>query len=467
MDCARPWRRARLARFLGSRRSTALATALATALVVGLSVVGACSERAERQPAATQPVSPPEPTTAAAERAVFALAYQPTSDQGGPDGPVVRAQAAVRAKPDQAAGYVALAKAFLQRMRETGDLELMAYAKDAVNGALAIESDHREARQVQVMVLFDGHRFAEAAASARGLLKDDPDDATAHILLSDALLEMGDYEGSVAALQEAMDRYPDLRVHARTAYLRWLHGDVEGARESYGDAMDYGRRQSEPLAWCHVEMGVVDWHAGRLDRADAAATRALGLVPDYLPALTLQARLAAARGQWQPAIANLERVVARRPNAEELLLLAEWHQRAQQPQPSQEYLARAEKLAKHDPVTVALHYARHRMHKDKALALAERAAAQRPTVYAHAAHALALARAGRVDQALAASDKALALETPDARLYWQRAVIQAVAGRLDEAARTRARALALNAAADPVLAAELEDALKAAPVPEK
>lgn len=354
---------------------------------------------------------------------------------------------------------MALTEAFLVRKRETGDPVYMGYAKDAMIAARSLAPQDAQVRTADIMFLLDAHRFADAAHEARQVAAEDPRDATGHLLLSDALLELGDYEGAVAALEHAMERAPDLRSYSRAAYLRWLHNDVEGALEMAEDAIKAGSRTPEPVAWCHADLGVMLWHKGDLAGAERAAERALALVPGYAPALSLQARVRAAQGRVDEAIMLLRDVVARMPTAEELLQLGELLAGQGQTEQAAEALARAEKLAEHDPLPLALYYARHAIQAERALALAGKAAAERGTIYTHDALALALLRSGRIADAAGAMARALTLETPDARLYLHRGLIELAQGQRDAARASLDRANALSPHADPRLAGELAQKL--------
>ena len=216
-----------------------------------------------------------------------------------------------------------------------------------------------------------------------------------------------------------------------------------------------GPRSREPAAWCYVEVGEMLRRRGDYTRAAAAARRALALVDGYLPARALEARLHAARGERDQAIAEMEAVAARSQSAEHLLALADLYESAGRGADAAEKLAEAEKLAGHDPLPVAAYLARRRADPARALALAERAVADRPSVFASAVHALALVHAGRVEEGRAEAARALRLGTPAAELYLAKAAADSAAGDRAAARAALAQAKALEPAADPVLVAEL------------
>ncbi len=384
--------------------------------------------------------------------ATFALAYPARAE----DGDIRRAQDAVRAAPDQASAYARLARAFLARRRETGDARLNGYAQDALLAAQARDPRDPEVLAVAILDLHDRHRFQDARAAARELVRAAPADATGHLLEGDAALELGDYQGAEAAFQRALDLSLDLRTYSRGSYLRWLHGDVDGALELMDMAIGAaGRKSREPAAWCWVEAGEMLRRRGEYRRAAAAAERALALIDGYLPARALRARVQAALGERERAIAEMEQVAAATGAAEHLLALADLYQAAGRGGAAAGKLAEAEKLASHDPLPVAAYLARRGAEPARALALAERAEAERPSVFASAVHALALARAGRAAEARAAAARGLRLGTPAAELYLAKAAADSAAGDRAAAAAALAKATALEPAADPLLVAEL------------
>ena len=417
-----------------------LAGLLLALLSVGCGRRGGATSSSGAAPAAQGPTA-----------ATFALAYAPAAGEAD----IRRAQDAVRAAPDQASSYARLARAFLIRRRESGDARLAGYAQDALLAAQARDPRDPEVMTVAILDLHDRHQFKAARLAAADLVRVAPDDATGHLLEGDAALELGDYAGAEGAFQRALDRALDLRTYSRGGYLRWLHGDVDGALELMDLAIGAAGRSREPAAWCWVEVGEMLRRRGDTRRAIAAAERALLLVDGYLPARALRARVRGALGEGAAAIAEMEAVAAATGSAEHLLVLADLYEAAGRTEAAAEKLAEAEKLAAHDPLPIAAWLARRGAEPARALALAGRAEAERPSVFASAVHALALARAGRTGEARAAAERAARLGTPAAEIHLARAVVELGAGDRKAAAAALARATALEPQADPLLVAEL------------
>ena len=429
-------------------RTSSLAVLFLTA-----AVSTACSHRSAGDPSPAQEQRGPSLPSAE-----FALGYEAGEEAGELE--IARAQQRLRDKPGQAGDYARLAQAFVQRERETADSTYAAYAEDALMAAEARDPRDPEVMIASILRLHQQHRFAPARDAARRLIAAAPDRSIGFLLLGDALLELGDYGGATDAYQSALDMQPDLRSYSRGAYIRWLHGDVDGALELMEQAMQAaGPGGREPLAWCYVEAGDMLRRRGKYQAAASAAERALELTPGYLPARALRARVRGRLGQRDQAIAELADVVAVRPNAEQLLLLAELLGQAGRTAEAAARVAEAEKLAAHDPLSLAVYYARHGHAIGRALDLAEQAVRERPSIFALDARALALLRAGRVAEARAAMALALRLDTPSAELHIHRALIELAAGDRQAAAASLSRARAIEPDADGVLVAELERGL--------
>ncbi|MEM6293547.1 MAG: tetratricopeptide repeat protein, partial [Myxococcota bacterium] len=373
---------------------------------------------------------------------------------------IARAQEQLRADPDDLAAHVTLATAFLREARRSGDAAHRAYARDVVEAGLAKAPDAPRLRLLSVMLLLDAHRFEAVIDAGRALAAVMPHDPTPHLLVGDAATELGRYGDAEAAYEAAINLRPDLRSYNRVGYLRWLYGDFDGAVAALELALDSGSaREPESMAWCFTDLGAMHLRRGNTTPALAAAERALGLVPDYAPALTLRGRALAKSGALDDALAALSAAVDAQPSAEGLLILADVQRAAgQDATPTVE---QARRLADHDPRPLAHYLARHGEASSRALSLAERELAARKNIWAWDTLALAAARTGNHQRAREAMNAALALGTVDAELTLHDAFVHAQAGELSEARRSFDAAVALDATVDPVLANALRARLGA------
>jgi tetratricopeptide (TPR) repeat protein len=422
-----------------------------------LACLAACDTPRAPATSASAPVTAADPVAApvtAAADAALALAYIPA--EGEAEAAIAAAQDRVRARPDDVAAYDELALRMLRRARETSDESYRRYAEDALRAALRRDASNPETLMVAAMIQQDQHRFRDALATARQYIGVRPDDPTGHLLAGDALLELGEYDPAIDSYQAAMNLRPDLRSYNRAAHMRWLMGDVDGAREVMALALDAGSmRDPESRAWCFVDLGEIDLRRGEAELALRATGAALQLVPEYRPALVLQARALHRLGRVDEAIELQRAALARKSAAEDLLRQAEWLAGAGRHDESSVLREEGLALADAEPRAVAMYLARTRSEPERALQLAEAELSARQNIAAHDTHALALLRLGRIDAARAAIDRAMVWKTADAELHLHAGLVAAAAGDLTRARAARAQALALDAGVDPLLMAEL------------
>jgi tetratricopeptide (TPR) repeat protein len=433
-------------------------TSRPTLVLVCALLAAACGDAAAPAPSSTV-----APVAVAATNAgpVAALAYTPDDSATGQR--IAAAQATLRQHPDAVEAHVDLAMLLMRRQRETSDAVLMRYAEDVLASARALAPDDAEVTLMTAMAMQDGHRFRQAAQLASDVIAADPANATAHLLLGDARLELGEYEAAMDSVQAALNLHPDLRSYNRAAHLRWLVGDFDSALAIMELALDSGSsRDPEASAWCLVDLGAMFLQRGDAARALASSERALQLVPGYVPGLVLQARALARSDRMPEAIAAMQQAMERRPSVEDLLRLAEWHEHEGDEAAAAEQRAQADRLAEDDPRPMALDLARRGLEPERAITLARKELKARRNIAGHDALAVALARAGQHEEALTSMQAALALGTADANLHLHAALVHALAGRVADARTAFDRAQAIDGQADPRLAAELRGRLGAA-----
>lgn len=436
------------------------------ALLGAVLLAGGC--RSEGPPAAPPPDSPPE-RRAAVERpgaaasgapapaADGALALRAPTDQLPLAAEIRARQSAVKARPDQAAGWVELGRAWLRAARLAQNEALFSRVEAAARRAMALDPGQRQARHLLGLVLRQQHRFADLRTLAEELARTQPDDDLAWGLLADAALALGDLRAVERALDRMLDVRPALPSFSRAAWLRWLHNDVDGALSMWNEAARAGgQNDPEPLAWCLSEAGDVEWHRGRLDAAERLYAAALQRVPTYAGALLGLGRVALARGQAPAAVKSIAAAYAARPSE----IAAEWHAMALRAagdtaaaEAIEQKLAAAS--AFDDARSIALYLAHRKLKPQVAVERARADFAERQDLYAHDALGWALFRAGDLEAAEPHLSQATRLDTPDAMLHAHRGLLALARGQTAVARRHLDRAWALNRHAHPVLMAEV------------
>jgi tetratricopeptide (TPR) repeat protein len=376
-------------------------------------------------------------------------------------------QAHLRRAPRSPEAWMDLGEAWVRKARLDADPGLYHGAEDAARAALALGPESPRALLLRGLVLVEGHRFEEARVLAEALLAREPGLAAAHGLLSDALLELGRYEEAAAAAQRMMDLKPNLPSYVRAAHLLWLVGDAEGSIEAARLAVDAGG-DAESRAWARTQAGLVRWHRGDLEGADVELARALAEAPDHPAALVAKGRVALSRRDFPAARDLLERAFRRAPLPETAWLLADARAACGDDAGAREAHDRVVTDGRaFDRRTLALFLATRNRDAGEAVRLAETERRVRGDVYTEDAHAWALYRAGRIEEADRASRSATRLGTPDARLLFHAGAIRMAMGERRAGAALVRRALRLNPEFDVTGAAEARQLLAEAARPRR
>jgi len=348
------------------------------------------------------------------------------------------AQAKVEAGLVPSAALERLGWAYVAKSRESFDAGYLLLAEAC---ASAIESLPQSGKSAPEALLLRGHvftqwhRFAEAESIARELVsrRGIPFD---HLLLGDALMEQGKLNEAIASYQQGVDLRPDLQSYARVGWIRWLIGDLEGAIEATGRAVNAGSRQDpEALAWVTTRLASFHFTAGHSEAAEKSVRAALELRPSYPPALLLSGRILLSRGEAAGAVPLLETAAAANPMPDYLWLLAEALREAGR---AAEADAVGNRLRKSGPAidgrTMSLFYSTRGESPEEAEALAREELSHRQDIFTHDALALALHGLGRHSEAREHIDLAVREGTEDGRLFLHAAMIAASIGESEEAA---------------------------------
>ena len=227
---------------------------------------------------------------------------------------VVTAQNLIEREPSAAKGYNLLAAAYMQKARETGDFSLNAKAEEALTYAEKSEPDGYDALKLRAKLLLTYHRFAEVLEVARRAQGRNPRDHDNYGAMTDALVELGDYDGAVASAQAMVDLRPDTASYSRVSYLRELHGDSKGAVEAMRMAVEAASpNDPEGVAWCRVHLGDSLVRDGKPAEGEREYDHALFGFPDYHVALAAKARARLAAGVTDAAARFYKRAVGRVP----------------------------------------------------------------------------------------------------------------------------------------------------------
>jgi tetratricopeptide (TPR) repeat protein len=363
--------------------------------------------------------------------------------------------------PSNATGYNLLAAALMQNARETGDFNINKRAEEALAQSLAVAPDNYDALKLRAKLLLTFHRFAEALEVTRRAQSFNPQDHDNYGAMTDALVELGEYPSAIVAAQKMIDLRPDTSSYARISYLRWLHGDTNGAVAAMRLAAESASPQDpEKVAWCHVQLGEALLNLGEQRQAEREFDRALHIFPDYGMARDAKARTRIAAGDLEGAFEIYRRENERDPSADSALALGELYDRMGQMDEAQkqyelfESLERENSAAENDMHHLISYWTNHARNLDEALALAQQERTRRRDVFTCDTLAWAQYQKGHFADAKKSSDEALRLGTRDARFLYHAGMIAYALGDRRSAENYLRDSLAINSSFD-VLQAEV------------
>lgn len=413
-----------------------------TAAAIALLVVGAVGmfggSRAE----------PPAPVP---QGQVDALASKPLVGARTLEDTIAALQARVRRLPRDAEAAAALALAYIQQARITGDPSSYPQAESMLRRSLDLDpTGNLAAITGSGALALARHEFEAARAWGERGKSLDRHDSSIRGVLVDALIELGRYDEAFDELQQMVDLRPDLASYARVSYARELEGDSGGAVGAMELALGAAGTAAD-RAWAYHQLGDLHFNEGNLDPAEQAYRLALASDPSFIPPVAGLGRVAAARGKIRDAITRFERVVASFPAPEHVAVLGDLYARAgEQERARQQYelVEVEERLLRANGVDAdlesALFHADHRVDLGRGLAAGRAAWESRKSVHAADALAWILHAAGRHREALGYANEALRLGTRDASFLFHRASIEMALGMRDEARRDLRAALDVN-----------------------
>jgi tetratricopeptide (TPR) repeat protein len=365
-----------------------------------------------------------------------ALILAPHSGDTTLDREIIRLQQVIPHARDPVPLLERLGWTFISKARATFDPAFYNRAEQCAQCLDAKRPGSAEALLLRGHVFQNLHRFKEAEPLARQLVvrRGLPYDFA---LLGDMLMEQGDLKGAVAAYQRMVDLRPDPQAYTRIAHIRWLKGDLDGAR----DLMTEAAHSASPLdaesgAWMNTRLALYEFQAGHNAAAWQSCAKALEWQSNYPPALLLRGRMLLAEGQMEEALESLVPAAAANPLPEYQWTLADALRAANRAEEAAKVEAQlARSGVGEDPRTFALFLATRRENPSVARALAEHELTQRADVQTHDALAWALAACEQWDDAARESALALAEGTVDARILFHAGIIAAKRSRKDEARR--------------------------------
>ena len=357
-------------------------------------------------------------------------AMQPLPDaSSATDRQIQTAEARIKSRPTSPDGYNLLAAAYMQKARETGDFGFNSRAETTIRRSLEIAPDDSSALILHSSLLLTYHRFGEALREAKRAQVPGRESADLYGVMTDALVELGDYPGAVEAAQKMMDLRPDAVAYSRVSYLRALHGDGKGAIEAMMVAVKAANpRNPENGGWYRVHLGLNLMNAGKRAEGEREFDTALEMFPNYYLALAAKARARVAADDFETAIHFYRQAQERIPLPEVVIALGDLYSklgRTNEARQQYELVDFIERQASSNTYSrqLALFWADHDMKLNEALEIMRRERAARADIYTSDALAWCLFKTGQLAEAKEAIEQAMRLGTRDARILYHAGMI--------------------------------------------
>jgi tetratricopeptide (TPR) repeat protein len=336
----------------------------------------------------------------------------------------------VREQPHDSGAVVLLADALLRQARATNDGRPANRAGEVLKAALKENPGQYDALRMLGAINLSQHRFREALEVARRARDLRPNDAWNYGVMGDALIELGDYDKAFETVDTMVTMRPSATAYARVAYGRELRGDLDGAVQAMQMAEQATPVQDlEAQAWYAAQVAELILRMGKLDDADREYRRALFLFPNYPHAMVGRGKVKVARGDGEGALAIYLEQFSRTPTLDLAARIGDLYAESSNAVESERYYQLAEDLAGPGVVqteaNLALFLAEHNRKLPEAVKIAEAVAAIRQDIFTEDALAWAYYKAGRLNEAFIASQRALRTGTRDERIVSHAAQIRA------------------------------------------
>ncbi|MEE1737951.1 tetratricopeptide repeat protein [Streptomyces sp. BE147] len=238
---------------------------------------------------------------------------------GGAGGAVEAARERTRAYPDDPTVWASLGHAEIEAARTALDAARLDAAGRALRRSLDLDgTDNYAALTGQGLLANARHEFAEGRAHGLRATRMAPDRPDGYAILADAEIQLGHYPAARTAVQRMLDLAPASAAYSRAGYDLETNGRPEDAAIALQRAVDSAATNDE-RAFAEARLGDLAWSRGAVGRAEKHYRRALDAVPGHPYARAGTARVFAARGRTDEAMAAYERLLERTPLPQFLL----------------------------------------------------------------------------------------------------------------------------------------------------
>jgi Tfp pilus assembly protein PilF len=360
--------------------------------------------------------------------------------------------------PRSALAWGRAAELYLTRARLSGSYDDYAKAEELLAKGFEAGKEHEFGPfMARARLHFTLHRLdvAEADFKRATVLpaQDDNERYARDLFTANLASQRGQYAEAEALLVALVERRETVPALSSLAYHRWKQGRFDEAETLYRRALAiYEGNETEPEAWIHLQLGLMDLDRGRFGDALVHYREAEALIGGYWLIEEHIAEILTLQGKPEEAKAMYLGIVERTGNPEFMDALAELDRAAGRIAEADQWLAKANaafeaQLGRFPEAAYghALeHYLAHGDDPAKALGMARRNHALRSNVDAKRLLAEALLAAGENAEAKGVIEEALATPMRSADLHATAAAVYAATGDAAKAKVQRDAALAIN-----------------------
>lgn len=239
----------------------------------------------------------------------------------------------IRTNPSDLRSMTSLGMAYIQESRISGKHSY--YDKAALNlfeTVLNDEPQNFEALVGKATVLLSQHHFKEAIPIAELAKTISPHSAVVYGLLTDAYVEMGNYDKAIIMADKMTATRPDIRSYSRISYLREIFGDFNGSISAMKMAVDAGYPGMEQTEWCRQQLGHLYELTGDLANAKFCYEQSIYFRPAFSWAYAGLARVEKSKGNYMQAINLIKQAITLLPDFSFHQELTELYRITNQPQ---------------------------------------------------------------------------------------------------------------------------------------
>ena len=184
--------------------------------------------------------------------------------------------------------------------------------------------DNKEAQQRAGAFMLLANQFTDAQGLAERMLKRNPNDVEAHILLANALAGLKDMEGAVATFEKAVELDPNRSTtYSELGSIHMVSGNKQAAEAAFQKAIAINPKS----AGAHLSYSNFLWANGDLPKAEQEMKTALTLEPRSTTGNRAMAMYYMVTNRAQEAEPHLKVVAETMPGAEAKYFLAEYYLR--------------------------------------------------------------------------------------------------------------------------------------------